>query len=148
MTKNEKKRLCLDYMNLLAKEFSNQYELVGSCNKDVSVYLIPNGTINELSYYGKPKLSFRVSDHWNWFSNVKKCKDRYHVQCQSVDMPRPRCRLHDDDSATKPRFGWQVAIYGNDGLYHHVFGERFDRKNHEWVWEQKDLADILKMIRE
>lgn len=147
MTIKEKRESCIEFMNKLAMELKDQYEFVGSCNKDVSAYLIPNGTISELSYYGKPKLSFRVSDHWNWFSNVKKCKDRYHVQCHSVDMPRPRCRLHDDEGPTKPRIGWQVAIFGNDGRYHHVFGERFDRENHAWVWEEKQISEVLAMVR-
>ena len=146
MTKNEKKMACLDFFKQLAKELK-EYEIIGSCNNDDSMYLIPNGTSDQISYYGKPALSFRISDHWNWLSNTKKCSDRYHVQCHSVDMPRNRCRMHDDEKATKPRYGWQIAFYDTDGLYHHVFGEKFDRWNHEWTWECSSIEDVLLLVR-
>lgn len=146
MTRSDMKGRCFEFFSSLANSLSDSYELVGSYNKDVSVYLIPTGTIDELSYYGKPKLSFRVSDHWNWYSNLKKCKDKTRVQCRSMDMPWARHR-EDEQCATKPRYGWQVAVYGNDGVYHHVFGEKFNRKTKEWSWEEKSLQDVLAMIQ-
>lgn len=146
MTGNQKREACKEFFKALAEELKGSYELVWSCNHDDSMYLIPVGTINELSYYGKPKMSFRMSDHWNWLSSTRKCKDRYHVQCNSADMPRALYRRHDDNTATRPRFGWQVAMYDNDGMYYAVFGEKYDRWNKEWDWITADPHEIAALI--
>jgi hypothetical protein len=148
LTVREKMEACMKFFNILAEELSDDYEVVGSCNKDASVYLIPKGTIDDLSYYGKPLMSFRFSDHWNWFSNTKKCKDRYHIQCNSVNIPWPNWRRHDDDSATRPRTGFQVAFYGKDKAYHHVFGDCFDREKRKWTWKEKTVQQVIKMMAE
>lgn len=145
-TCREKSEACLDFICTLAEALSETYELVGSCNKDTSMYLIPKGTIDELSYYGKPALSFRYSDHWNWFSNTKKCKDRYHIQCHSVNIPWPEWRRSDSDKATCARTGFQVAIYGKDKQYHHVFGDYFNRETRKWKWKERKLKDVLAMV--
>lgn len=146
MNRSEKKELCLKFFDELSKELSERYEIIGSCNQDVSAYLIPKGTIEQLSYYGKPALSFRISDHWNWYSSLKKCSDPFYIQCFSVNMPWPRRRDTNDEYATKPRYGWQIALYGNDGKYHHVFGEKFNRRNKEWVWEERTIKDVISLL--
>ena len=146
MTVREKTESCLKFLNALANELGESYELVGSCNTDISMYLIPKGTLKDLTYYGKPLMSFRFSDHWNWFSNTKKCKDRYHIQCNSTDIPVPNWRMHDDNKATAPRIGFQVAIYGADKQYHHVYGDKFNRKTRTWSWKENDPKKVAAMI--
>lgn len=134
MTKKEKELACKLYFDNLCEKLKDTHEVVGSCNKDMSVYLIPKGTVAELSYYGKPIDSYRFSDHWNWFSNVKKCSDSKMVQCNCVDLPWPKKR-NGEGLPSSPIFGVCVAYYGEDKKYHHVFGEKFNRKTKEWAFE-------------
>ena len=141
MDRKEMFAKCAEFFDGLCKMLSN-YEVVGSCNADSSVYLIPKGTVDELSYYGKPVLSFRISDHWNWYSNIRKCSDPKMIQCFSVDMPWARKRNY-ADGPSKPVYGCQVAIYGSDHRYHHVYGERFDRKSGKWYWETTTVDDVV-----
>ena len=142
MNKEEKISKCTAFFEELALKLAGSYEVVGSCNNDISSYLIPEGTISDLSYYGKPAASFRFSDHWNWFSSIRKCSDPTYVQCRSVDMPWCRKR-EEEGKPTKPIYGIQVAFYGSDGLYHHVFGEKFDRKTKTWDWVEQSVDDVM-----
>ena len=142
-SKLEKLTLCGNFIASLAYLLWPRYELLPSCNRDISRYLIPVGTKPELSYYGKPDKSFRFSDHWNWYSSAKKCADETIVQCRSLDMPWTRQR-EEPGKATKPRYGIQVCIYSAaDGCYHHVYGDKFDRKAKTWAWV--DDVDIVKL---
>ena len=84
---NNRVALCNNFIENLAQLLGDKYELIGSCNNDLSRYLIPAGTREQITYYGKPVNSFRVSDHWSWFSNLKKCSLRNYIQCYSRDMP-------------------------------------------------------------
>ena len=68
-------KACENFFSELTRILDGKYEVVGSCNQDISRYLIPAGTKEQITYYGKPELSFRISDHWSWDSNVKKCHD-------------------------------------------------------------------------
>lgn len=133
---------CLAFFQKLSDILNGKYEIVGSCNKDVSQYLVPIGTIDQISYYGKPEMSFRISDHWNWYSSIKKCKNPDYVQCNSVDIPRAKKRT--DDHATRPMRGMQVAIQWTDGYYHHVFGEKYDPKTRKYVWVESNPEDICR----
>lgn len=54
LTKNEKIELCQNFYRELSVKLSDGYEVAGSCNNDISSYLIPNGSVEDLSYYGKP----------------------------------------------------------------------------------------------
>ena len=134
---------CTYFFNRLAKELGDSYEVVGSCNKDSSVYLVPKGTKNQISYYSKPAMSFRVSDHWNWYSNTKKCKNESYVQCYSTDLPRPHKRP-EKGKASKPIFAAQVAMIGPDGNYHHVYGDKFN--GIEWRWVETGVDDIIAQL--
>lgn len=134
MTRDEKMELCIAYFERLAEELKDTHVVVGSCNKDASAYLVPKGTEDQISYYGKPEDSYRISDHWNWFSNVKKCKDEHYVQCLNTDIPWTRLR-EEPGMATKPRYGIQVAYYGKDRKYHGIFGDLFNRKTKTWAWK-------------
>lgn len=132
-TYNDKLNACLEFFYELADILEDRYELVESCNLDVSSYLVPNGTAGDISYYGKPAHSFRVSDHWNWYANLKKCKRRGYVQCYSVDVPRARRRL-EEGKASKPRVALQVCVLDDDGRYHAVYGEKFDYYLGKYIW--------------
>lgn len=134
---------CGYFFGRLAKELGDSYEVIGSCNKDASAYLIPKGTESQISYYGKPALSFRVSDHWNWYSSTKKCKDETYIQCYSIDLPHPRKRPA-KGKASKPIVAAQVAMIGPDGNYHHIYGDKFNGL--EWRWVETDIDDIIAKI--
>ena len=135
---------CEEFFSNLCAILSDTYEVVGSCNRDLSQYLIPKGTISELSYYSKPAKSFRISDHWNWYSSLKKCSNPHYIQCFSVDIPRAEKRT-DYGKATKPKYGIQVSVIGGDGKYHAVYGEIYDRKTGAWNWLETEPADIAEM---
>ena len=147
MNRVEKHVACLNYFMQLAEALSDTYEIVGSCNRDESIYLIPKGTENEISYQGKPELSFRVSDHWNWYANTERCPEEWYIQCYSIDMPYPRQRPK-PNKASKPRFGDQVAFFDTDQRYYAVFGEVYDRGAREWSWIEVSIDDILEMLNE
>lgn len=146
MNRKEKMEICARFFEALSEALSDTHEAIGSCNHDSSVYLIPKGTEDQASYYGKPQNSFRISDHWNWYSSLKKCKIPAYVQCCSVDMPWARCR-EEEGMASRPVHGIQVAVYGKDKRYHHVCGDKFDRKTRSWVWDEGDLQKAIEMIR-
>lgn len=122
--KDYKKEYCRKYFLKLAEELKGTHELVTSCNGDCSLYLIPIGTIDQLTYYGKPMDSYRFSDHWNWYANVNKCKNERHVQCHNIDLRRPAKRIN--SKATKPRYNVCVAYYGTDHKYHTLIGDKYD----------------------
>lgn len=142
MNVEEKIEKCVNFYKELATKLKDKYEIVGSCNNDISSYLVPNGTSEDISYTGKPPFSFRVSDHWNWYSNLKKCPDEHYVQCYSVDCPWPKKRLK-VGKASKPIWCAQVAFYGEDNKYHVIFGEKFDRKSKEWSWIEPTVDDAI-----
>ncbi len=142
MTKAEKKNACYKTFLEMAEELTGYYDLIGSCNNDGSVYLIPKKTLDQLSYYEKPINSFRVSSHWNWYASLSRCSNPKYIQCYSVDMPFVRKR-EEEGAATKPRYGFQVAFYGPDKKYHCVYGEVFDRKTRTWSWKEATVDDIL-----
>lgn len=139
---NPKMKKCRIFFEGLAALLHDTYDVVGSCNKDMSVYLIPKGTLSELSYYGKPEKSFRISDHWNWYSSVRKCSDESYVQCLSVDVPEVLSRT-EPGKPTEARQAIQVSIYEN-GCYHAVYGDVFDAKTKEWKWIENDPANVVR----
>ena len=81
MTAQEKEQKCKDFFEELSEKLKDTHIVMKSCNKDNSVYLVPKGTEKEVTYYGKPVYSFRISDHWNWKSNLKKNPNPGYVQC-------------------------------------------------------------------
>ena len=128
---------CRKFFDEVAKLLSDEYQVVGSCNKDLSAYLVPNGTKNEITYQSKPACSLRVSDHWNWYSNLKKCPQEDYVQCHSVDLPEPQKRIS-PGKASAPIKATQVCLIYPDGKYHCVFGRFYDRNMKKWKWMTAD----------
>jgi len=141
----ERKNKCKLFFNELAKELGDSYEKIDSCNKDESAYLVPKGTGEQISYYGKPDRSFRYSDHWNWYSNIRKCEDESIIQCYNADIPGPRNRI-EEGKASKPRFVIQVGYCDKDSIYHAVYGEIFDKESNEWTWLDNNPKEIAKRI--
>lgn len=139
MTIKEKQELCINFFYKLADELKDTHEVVGSCNKDSSVYLIPKGSIDKLTYHSKPENSYRFSDHWNWYANIKKCEDSRYVQCFCPDLPWTR-RRPAEGMPSRPVTGICVAYFGTDNRYHSVFGDRFDRKTRQWSFVQEVSA--------
>ena len=144
-SRSEKIEKCRDFFRTLSDILAGQYETIASCNQDLSQYLVPNGTAGEISYASKPALSFRISDHWNWYANLKKNPDPKYIQCWSVDIPKPGKRKA-YGKASEPREGIQVAVIGGDGKYHAVFGEVYDKKLKNWRWLETDPTDIAEMV--
>ena len=145
-TYENKMKKCQEFFYKLADILKEEYEVIESCNADCSVYLIPNGTVNELSYYGKPDASFRVSDHWNWYANLQKCDKPEYIQCMSVNAPW--CKHRKDDKATKPVIAIQVSMIFPDGKYHAIYGESFDRKKKTWEWLETDPMRVASAVKE
>ena len=135
---------CRNFFNEVAELLSDEYQVVASCNRDLSAYLVPKGTKNEITYQSKPACSLRVSDHWNWYSNIKKCSQEDYIQCHSVDLPDPRKR-NAPGKASNPIEATQVCLIYPDGKYHCVFGRFYDRKSQKWKWMTADphLVEVV-----
>lgn len=140
------KTACFEFFTKLA-EMLPDYKIVEGCTKGVSTYLVPSGTEDQITWYGKPVGSFRVSHIWNWYANPANCDAMDVVQCESVDMPEVRDRTGEDRGSV-PWKGYQVAYYGKDGVYHHVFGVRYDRKLKRWFWNAYTTPeDVITMVK-
>ena len=129
-----------------AEILRGKYEIIGSCNKDISRYLIPIGTEKQVTYYGKPVFSFRISDHWSWYSSLKKCSDPDYIQCESADLPKAGGR-NAPGKASDPINKLQVAVQGTDGKYHHVFGYKWDENEHNYQWVENAPMDVCKYLK-
>ena len=142
--KNEKMNLCQDFFNQLGNKLAGTYETVGSCNRDLSAYLIPNGTARQITYYGKPDCSFRVSDHWNWYSNLKKCNKPNYIQCMTRDLPFTNKRKA-PGKASDPICGICVCLF-RYGIYEVVYGEKYNRQTKTWSWVDNTPEAVAAMI--
>lgn len=134
MTAREKKDACRAYFMELVQKLKDTHVLVPSCNRDKSLYLVPIGTEDQITYLSKPLDSYRYSDHWSWYSTLEKCPVDWYVQCFNYDLPKPK-RREAYGKASKPIYAIQVAYYDGDRKYHHVFGEKFIRNENRWVFE-------------
>ena len=141
----EKYEKCQRFFDNLRILLWDSYNVIESCNADLSAYLVPAGTENEVTYRGKPVNSFRISDHWNWYANVNKCEDPLYIQCHSIDviepLPRPK-----EGKPSEARRAIQVAIYSKDGKYHCVYGEKFDRRKRRWTWIETNPSDVVALL--
>jgi hypothetical protein len=142
---NEEFQRCKSFFDELAFHLKRNYISVHSCNKDNSYYLVEIGTENQISYYGKPDKSFRVSDHWNWYSSVKRCTKLDEVQCWSIDIESPIARNFDGpNKSTRPRKICQVAYYTKeDGKYHVIYGNMWNPKTRRYKWIEADPKKVI-----
>lgn len=111
-------QLLSEEFDRLAEELKETHEVMPSCNNDISRYLVPKGTSNQVTYYGKPEGSFRISDHWSWYANVKKCADEAVIQCE-LDGLTPNNRKG-DGLPSDPVTALAIAVY-RDGKYYPVY---------------------------
>lgn len=139
-----KAKKCKEFFSQLTMALSDSYELLPSCNKDYSLYLCQKGTCHEVTYCGKPEESFRLADHWNWYSNTRKCPDPNYVQCFNVNLPKAKKR-EKDGYASIPRVADCVAFFKN-GVYHTIYGEYFDFKTKTWAWKEATIDEVLKEL--
>lgn len=143
-TDGQKAAVSRFYRELVNRLSDLGYVDQGSCNKGViSRMLVLSGTEDQISYQSKPKYSFRYSDHWNWYSSLKKCPNPDYIQCYNIHMPRPRCRK-EVGKATEPWAAIQVAFYGEDGQYRCVYGKYFDRYTGTWKWRENTVDAVIK----
>lgn len=144
----EKFAKCRAFFDRLAELLAPEYEVMASCNKDLSAYLVPAGTQNQVTYYSKPIGSFRVSDHWNWYSNLTKCSWPNYIQCFSADVPyaKPRDPKY-PYMATKGRKAFQVGYFGRDKKYHCVYGEQWNKKLKTWEWVEATPEEVARNLR-
>lgn len=145
MTIEEKRSKCAQFFNDLSEALSDSHTVMESCNQDFSKYLVPNGTEDLVTYSGKPSYSFRISDHWNWYANLNKCSNEHYIQCLSTDLPRARKRFA-PGKPSKPITGIQVAVIGDDGKYHAVYGEVYSRALKEWKWLEGSVEDAANLV--
>ena len=138
-----KAKKCWEFFSELSHVLieEHDYKLIRPKGGYKAAYLIPKGTEKQLSYYGKPVLSFRCSDDWNWYTSKKRCPDPEQIQCHSVDIPGPLRR--EDNDGTKPIKGWNVAFYGSDNKYHCVYGTYFDRTDLRWGWKETSVQEVI-----
>ena len=141
MERKEKIKKCVAIFEELANLLNNHYEVLASCNQDLSKYLVPTGTSNLVTYYSKPKLSFRISDHWSWYSNLKKCCWPEHIQCFSKDLPYPDSRK--DDKATKPIDAIQVCFTIDGYRYDCIYGDKYNSTTNTFEWVENTPEDII-----
>lgn len=134
--------LCMLFFNELAALLNDSYTVVGSCNQDRSAYLVPKGSENDISYHGKPAFSFRISDHWNWKSNLKKNKNERYIQCFTRDLPRSKPR-NGEGKSSNPIWANSVCYFDDDNEYHVLYGEKFDRKTKKWTWVEGNARDLV-----
>lgn len=142
MTTEQKLEACKGFYDKLCEALTNTHENVASCNADISSYLIPKGSVSQLSYYGKPANSFRISDHWNWYSSLKKCSLANYIQCYSPDVPYAGKRPA-PGKATRPVSAIQVSYFGADNKYHCVYGEVYNRKTKKWDWKEATVEEAV-----
>lgn len=140
----EMEQKCLDFFYGLGVMLDKAYETKGSCNMDMSQYLCPKGTTNQVTYNSKPEKSFRISDHWNWYSNMRKCPDKEYIQCYTDDLPAPKERCS-DKGASIPIIGRCIALFEN-GAYHVVYGEKYDKETRRWSWIEDSLENVLAKV--
>lgn len=133
---------CYAFMLGLKEILGDAYILGQSPFAPTSCYLVPKGTEELNTYYSKPPKSFRCSDHWNWYANLKKCSNPNYVQCYNVDAfwPYKRTRA----GATKHIWQCCVGYFAEDNRFHVVYGQKFDRKTRETTWVEATPIEVLK----
>ena len=139
----EKRAKCNEYFNGLCELLNETYEHHANRTKDhrPDKYLYPKGTVREITYSSKPKNSFRFSSKWNFYKDGQG-RMLPEVQCYSEDFPN----AHTDSLGHGPQgsvLAYSVCFYGEDGHYHVVYGERYNRKTRKWDWVESDPEDAI-----
>lgn len=141
---------CIQFFNEVAALLDDIYEVVPGRSKQwKSFCLVPKGTANQVTYYGKPVNSLRVAMNWNWRAGLDRCSIPNHIQCVTPDLPyvKPRPKEHPEWSSP-PIFGNMVALFDTDHKYHCIFGEKYDKASKIWLWIQNTPKEVADMLRE
>ena len=139
----EKQEKCNQYFNNLYEMLKESHDRRTNKTRDrrPDKYIFPKGTGDEITNVGKPANSFRYSNKWNFWKNGKgEMLDS--VQCYSEDFPK----AHTDSQGRGPQgavLAYSVCFYGEDGHYHVVYGERYNRKTKKWDWVESDPEDAI-----
>ena len=139
----EKQEKCNQYFNGLYELLKDTHDRRTNKTRDrrPDKYIFPKGTGDEITNVGKPKDSFRYSNKWNFYKNGKG-EMLPEVQCYSEDFPH----AHTDSLGHGPQgsvLAYSVCFYGEDGRYHVVYGERYNRKTKKWDWVESDPEDAI-----
>ena len=144
-TKEQMKELNSLYSKLCQYLIENkQYIMMNSCNKDNTKYCVPQGTAKQVTYYGKPENSIRISDHWSWYANLKRCAEEDNIQCYNVDMPDSTERLG-KGKASQPIEATAIAVYYNNA-YHTIAGAYIESNTGKWGWKSPSLAELASIM--
>lgn len=139
----EKQEKCNQYFNSLYEMLKDSHDRRTNKTRDrrPDKYIFPKGTGDEITNVGKPANSFRYSNKWNFWKNGKgEMLDS--VQCYSEDFPK----AHTDSHGCGPQgsvLAYSVCFYGEDGRYHVVYGERYNRRTKKWDWVESDPEDAI-----
>ena len=140
---------CESFFEELCKELEDTHELV-LCekNRSASSYLVPKGTADQITWYGKPDNSFRIGDTWNWYANMKRCSDEWTVQCVNTDLPFTANRKGGIGSRERsPQVKAVQVAYKNGDNYSCVYGQKYDRKTKKWYWVEADPKEVARLIK-
>ena len=110
---------CFQFFKEVAVLLDDIYEVVPGRSKQwKSFCLVPKGTANQVTYYGKPVNSLRVAMNWNWRAGLDRCSIPNHIQCVTPDLPfvKPRPKEHPEWSdfwkyGGPVRHGPQIPLY-------------------------------------
>ncbi len=146
---SEKFAKCERFFEELCEELKDTHEVyICEKGKSASSYLVPKGTIDQITVYGKPDNSFRIADRWNWYMNMKKCHDEWLVQCLNTDLPFTADRNGGFGSSKGGRQVRAVQVgYKNGDAYTCVYGAKYDRKNKKWYWIEADPHEVALQIQ-
>ena len=139
----EKRMACQKFFEELTEKMGDAYEVAPVLGNDESRYLVPKGRSFLVSYYGKPRHSFRLGHKWNFFAPISKCEQENYIQCLCPDMPKARKRNF-PGSRSEARYAWAVAALGSDNKYHVIYGEVYNRITNKWSWIEVTVDEYLK----
>ena len=145
--RHEEKELCKQFFIDLATALKDSHDATASRvrNDECSMYLCPKGTSDQVSYHSKPELSFRFSDHWNWYTSFKKNPDPKYIQCYTRHLPDPKKRPG-DGLPSNPIIANCVCLFIN-GQYLVVYGAKYDRKAKTWTWVDNSVENVVAKVK-
>ena len=142
---------CIQFFHEVAGMLTDIYEVIpGKSEKHKSFCLVPKGTANQVTYYGKPVNSLRVAMNWNWYAGLDRCINPKYIQCVTPDLPyvKQRPKEHPEWSSP-PVYGNMVALFDMDNKYHCIFGEKYNREDKTWSWVTDNTPEqVADMLRE
>ncbi len=128
-TKEETEKICADFWEKLSN-YLREKGYLETKSKAKSRYLVPSGTENEITWMGKPEFSFRYSNHWNFYTDLKNNPNPNAIQCLNPDIA-PAYSRKSPEKGSRPVKGIAVAFYFN-GHYRTICGQKYDLITDTW----------------